>query len=133
MQWKMLFVFFVVLFQVSSTQANQDVEGELSSVTVFSHGFNGFIAKKMPEQKLYEEALKRKDSTEFFETILGDPHSTPESKLYAACGLWENKQQEKIHLNKEFLKLDVSILQADILRKENLVTVLSRIKQHGCK
>ena len=87
----------------------------------------------MPEQKLYEEALKRKDSTEFFETILGDPHSTPESKLYAACGLWENNQQEKIHLKKDFLKLDVSILQADILRKENLVTVLSRIKQYGCK
>lgn len=133
MQRKMLLLFFVILFQMSTTQANQDLEGELSSVTVFSYGFNGFIAKKLPEQQLYEEALKRKDSTEFFETILGDPHSTPESKLYAACGLWENKQQEKIHLNEEFLKLDASILQADILRKENLVTVLSRIKQHGCK
>lgn len=133
MQWKMLLLFFVILFRVSTTQANQDLEGELSSVTVFSYGFNGFISKKLPEQQLYEEALKRKDATEFFENILGDPHSTPESKLYAACGLWENKQQEKIHLNAEFLKLDVSILQADILRKESLVTAMSRIKEHGCK
>lgn len=113
-------------------QSQQEMEKALSSVTVFSYGYNGFAAKKMPSQLLYETVLASKHATFIFEKIITDPLSTAESKAYAACGLWEKKQANKILSMKVLGKAKVSTLKADILRKEDLHDLLKRIEIYGC-
>lgn len=105
---------------------------KLSSVKLFSLGFNGFVAKEMPQQLIYEEALKDNNSNLIFKKILYDPTSTSESKAYAACGLWKNNQLKELTLNETFLNKEVTVLKGDILRKENLGEIFNGIKSHGC-
>lgn len=133
MKWKMLCLFSAVSLSSISAQATQGIEETLSSVSVFSFGLNGFVARKMPQQMIYEEAVKNEKSTAIFERILQNPASTPEGKAYAACGLWENKALNKIYLNKMFEKSKVTVLKGDILRKEDLASIINGIISHGCQ
>jgi len=133
MKRKTLMYFIVALCAPAISQANPPTSSDLASVTVFSFGANGFIAKKMPPQIIYKNILKNKNSTNLFENIMHDTGSTPEAKAYAACGLWENKKRKGIYLDKKFHDLPITILQGDILRKEKLGEVIFKIKLHGCK
>lgn len=132
MKWIFIYFFSTLLLAATSVHASQDIEKKLSSVKLFSLGFNGFVAKKMPQQLIYEEALKDNNSNLIFKKILHDPTSTPESKAYAACGLWKNNQLKELTLNETFLNKEVTVLKGDILRKENLGEIFNGIKSHGC-
>ncbi|MBK0031525.1 hypothetical protein IBT47_04425 [Erwinia sp. S43] len=90
MKWKKIYLPGIIALTGLSVHATpMNIEKKLASVEVFSMGFNGFIAKKMPEQLIYEEALENKNSDSIFKKVIENPDSTPESKAYAACGLWK--------------------------------------------
>jgi len=129
MKWKKIVIFLLIPF---FAQAEQDIERRLSSVTLFSFGFNGFVAKKMPQQIIYEDVLHDKNSVLIFESIMKGSHATPEARAYAACGLWEKKEINKIYLDDSLKELQVTILSADILTKEKLGGLILRIKLYGC-
>lgn len=133
MKWNLIPLIFVTGLTTVSAQPQQEIRKELSIVNLFSIGFNGFVARKMPQQIIYEKALTDNNSVNIFQTIIEDATSTPEAKAYAACGLWEKKQLDKIKIKKEYDGLSVTLLTADILKQEPLGKVIGNIMLHGCK
>lgn len=123
----------ISMLLTASTQSIKPLEKELSAVNLFSIGFNGFVARKMPQQIIYEKALTDNNSVNVFQTIIEDVTSSPESKAYAACGLREKKQSEKIKIKKEYEDLSVTLLTGEILKQEPLGKVIRNIMLHGCK
>lgn len=133
MKWNLIPLIFVTGLTTVSAQPQQEIRKELSIVNLFSIGFNGFVARKLPQQIIYEKALTDNNSVNIFQTIIEDATSTPEAKAYAACGLWEKKQLDKIKIKKEYDDLSVTLLTADILKQEPLGKVIGNIMLHGCK
>lgn len=133
MKWNSIILLFCFGVTTTSAQSNQEIEKELSSVNLFSIGFNGFIANKMPQQLIYEKALSYNNSASIFQSVIEAVDSTPEAKAYAACGLWEKRKLDKLELKKDYIDLSVTILTGDILRQEPLGKVIRNIKSHGCK
>ncbi|MHA6313287.1 MchS3 family protein [Pantoea sp. S-LA4] len=133
MKWNLIPLIVVTGLTTVSAQPQQEIQKELSIVNLFSIGFNGFVARKMPQQIIYEKALTDNNSVNIFQTIIEDATSTPEAKAYAACGLWEKKQLDKIKIKKEYEDLSVTLLTGDILKQEPLGKVIGNIMLHGCK
>lgn len=133
MKWNLIPLIVVTGLTTVSAQPQQEIQKELSIVNLFSIGFNGFVARKMPQQIIYEKALTDNNSVNIFQTIIEDATSTPEAKAYAACGLWEKKQSDKIKIKKEYEDLSVTLLTGDILKQEPLGKVIRNIMLHGCK
>ncbi|PHP95208.1 hypothetical protein CBF17_002945 [Pantoea agglomerans] len=133
MKWNLIPLIVVTGLTTVSAQPQQEIQKELSIVNLFSIGFNGFIARKMPQQTIYEKALTDNNSVNIFQTIIEDATSTPEAKAYAACGLWEEKKPDKIKIKKEYDDLSVTLLTGDILKQEPLGKVIGNIMLHGCK
>ncbi|WP_276525030.1 MchS3 family protein [Erwinia mallotivora] len=104
----------------------------MSSVRLFSVGFNGFVAKRMPEEMIYEKCLMSNQALSIFEAVMENEHSTPEGRAYAACGLWEKKEADKIKLKQEYNELSVTVLIGDMLRKEPLGNIVRNIILNGC-
>lgn len=133
MKWMSCFIATSLFIFSSASQSQKYTADNLASVSVFSVGLNGFVAKKLPEQLIYEEIKKDSDAITIFENILTSPHSTPASKAYAACGLWEKGATNKIHLDDAYAKQAVSVLRGDVLSKYRLKDIVFGIKLHGCK
>jgi hypothetical protein len=133
MKWNLIPLIIVTGLTTVSAQPQQEIQKELSIVNLFSIGFNGFVARKMPQQIIYEKALTDNNSVNIFQTIIEDATSTPEAKAYAACGLWEKKQLDKIKIKKEYEDLSITLLTGDILKQEPLGKVIGNIMLHGCK
>lgn len=131
MKWTLLFMVPIMWSTIISANPHQEME--LSSVRLFSIGFNGFVAKKMPQQLLYEKALNSKNAISLFESVMESDTATPESKAYAACGLWANKEARKIKLKEKYNDLNVTVLNGDILRQETLGKIIKNIISNGCK
>jgi len=131
-------LFFTSVFSIYS-HANEKryeaLESNISQAGYFSLGMNGFIGKVSEEEIAVIDILKSKNATDIFLRIANNPQATPEGKLYAACGL---KQLDKLNDNgvksifeKEWDD-DVSILKADILRKEKFKHLYFGVLNHGC-
>lgn len=134
MKWINIYLTGIIALTSATVQANpKNIEKKLASVDVFSIGFNGFIAKKMPEQLIYEEALENKNSISIFEKIFKSPDSTPEGQAYAACGLWKNNLLNDVNSDEILIKKMVTVLKGDILQKESLGSVINSIKTHRCQ
>ncbi|WP_426608205.1 hypothetical protein [Pantoea anthophila] len=87
----------------------------------------------MPQQLIYEKTLKDNNSVKIFESVMESATATPEGKAWAACGLWQKKEIDKIQVRKEYNNLPVTLLTGDILRQESLEKVIENIRLHGCK
>lgn len=113
----------------------ENIESYLSQVGYFSLGMNGFVGRVSEGEVALIDILKSKSATDIFLRIAKDPKATPESKLYAACGLKQlgklNNNDDKSIFEKEWDD-DVSILKADILRKEKFKYLYYSILKHGC-
>lgn len=96
---------------------------------------NGFAGKISEGEVAVIDILKSKNATDIFLRIANNPKATPESKLYAVCGLKQlgklNNNDGKSIFEKEWND-DVSILKADILRKEKFKHLYFGILNHGC-
>lgn len=125
-----LTLLITLIFTMKTAQAN--TEKDLSSVKVFSLGSNGFIAKKMPQQVIFEKTLNDENAVYIFERIITNPVSTPESKAYAACGLMMKGVKDRIPPEKDYKALEVTVLKGDILRKEALSEIISNMLVNGC-
>ncbi|WP_411556009.1 MchS3 family protein [Pantoea agglomerans] len=133
MKYNLIPLLVISMLSTASTQSIKQLEKELSAVNLFSIGFNGFVARKMPQQIIYEKALTDNNFVNIFQTIIEDVTSSPESKAYAACGLREKKQSDKIKIKKEYEDLSVTLLTGDILKQEPLGKVIRNIMLHGWK
>lgn len=133
MKYNLIPLLVISMLSTASTQSIKQLEKELSAVNLFSIGFNGFVARKMPQQIIYEKALTDNNFVNIFQTIIEDATSSPESKAYAACGLREKKQSDKIKIKKEHEDLSVTLLTGDILKQEPLGKVIRNIMLHGWK
>ncbi|WP_261232203.1 MchS3 family protein [Serratia entomophila] len=123
------------LYGYANENHGKNSESDLSQVSYFSLGMNGFVGRVSEGEVAVIDILKSKSATDIFLRIANNPKATPESKLYAACGL---KQLDKLNDNdvrsifeKEWDD-DVSILKADILRKEKFKGLYFGILNHGC-
>lgn len=123
----------VTIFTSAFAHSAQETENALAAVNLFSLGFNGFVAKKMPQQLIYEKALSDHSALTLFQNVLGASDATPEAKAYAACGLWEKRAPERIAQKKEDAALRVTLLTGDTLRQEPLERVIENIRLHGCR
>jgi len=133
MKYNLIPLLVISMLSTASTQSIKQLEKELSAVNLFSIGFNGFVARKMPQQIIYEKALTDNNFVNIFQTIIEDATSSPEPKAYAACGLREKKQSYKIKIKKEYEDLSVTLLTGDILKQEPLGKVIRNIMLHGWK
>lgn len=133
MKYNLIPLLVISMLSTASTQSIKQLEKELSAVNLFSIGFNGFVARKMPQQIIYEKALTDNNFVNIFQTIIEDVTSSPESKAYAACGLREKKQSDKIKIKKEYEDLSVTLLTGDILKQEPLGKVIRNIMLHEWK
>ncbi|QUG73658.1 hypothetical protein GKQ23_01035 (plasmid) [Erwinia sp. E602] len=125
-----LFLLIAIFLYVKCFAAN--MESDLSKVSVFSMGHNGFYPKIMPQQKLYEEALSSENAVGIFETILSDRAATPESKMYALCGLRHKGVLLRDDDLKKFDKLDVNVLKADVITKWKFNALRESVNKNGC-
>jgi len=133
MKYNLIPLLVISMLSTASTHSIKQLEKELSAVNLFSIGFNGFVARKMPQQIIYEKALTDNNFVNIFQTIIEDATSSPESKAYAACGLREKKQSDKIKIKKEYEDLSVTLLTGDILKQEPLGKVIRNIMLHEWK
>ncbi|GLR08307.1 hypothetical protein COO59_16925 [Mixta theicola] len=126
----MLRLIYLLLFSLSLPVNAMSVEEELAQVKYFSLGYNGFVASKSEGELLYEKILSAINPEEVFLRIIWSERATNESKLYAACGLWTINKK----IPGEFTpaKGYVTVLQGDILRKEDFEEYFFRIKERGC-
>lgn len=120
-----------LLISLSFQAYATDAEIKLSEVTWFSLGYQGFAGKKSSGEYYYQEIARLgKKSEATFKKILTSNKATNESKLYAACGLWR--------IDRKWLNAfkphhgSVTVLQGDILRKEEFGVMFLKIKEHGC-
>lgn len=123
------------LYGYANEKNYETIETNLSQVGYFSLGMNGFAGKVSEGEVAVIDILKSKGATDIFLRIANNPKATPESKLYAACGLKQlgklNNNDVKSIFEKEWDD-DVSILKADILRKEKFKYLYFGILNHGC-
>ncbi|MDR7344616.1 hypothetical protein J2X14_003052 [Pantoea alhagi] len=123
---KIALLLLVTSFSVQATS----LEENLAKITYFSWGNDGFIAQQSEGKSLYEKIASSENSAEIFLKIINSPSATNESKLYAACGLSviNKKRLNDIGIEKGF----VTVLQGDILRKDDFAAQLAKIKEKGC-
>ncbi|KQN55487.1 hypothetical protein [Erwinia sp. Leaf53] len=125
-----LFFLIAIFLCVKCFAAN--MESDLSKVSVFSMGYNGFYPKIMAQQKLYEEALSSENAVRIFEIILSDRASTPESKMYAFCGLRHKGVLLRDDDLKKFDTLDVNVLKADVITKWKFNALRESVNKNDC-
>ncbi|HAT4999918.1 hypothetical protein IBZ15_07665 [Serratia marcescens] len=123
------------LYGYANENPYKNRENDLSRVSYFSLGMNGFVGRISDGENAVIDILKSKSATDIFLRIASNPKATPESKLYAACGLKLlgklNNDDIKSIFEKEWDR-DVSILKADILIKEKFKYSYFGILNHGC-
>lgn len=126
----MIGVALLLLVTSFSVQATS-LEENLAKITYFSWGNDGFIAQQSEGKRLYEKIVSSGNSEEIFLNIINSASATNESKLYAACGLSaiDKKRLDDVVTTRGF----VTVLQGDILRKEDFAAQLAKIKEKGCK
>ncbi len=126
------FNLIATLLVLTTSQAGATDKTTLDQVTVFSLGFNGFTAKILPEQYIFEERLRQRDAVSYFSQLLNNRRATPEGKAYAVCGLWRKKalppNLEQISAETQ----DVTLLRGDVLNQYAFQDVVRRIKTQGC-
>ncbi|WP_283602858.1 MchS3 family protein [Serratia proteamaculans] len=129
------FTLLCSLYGYTSEMNYSSIANDLSKVSYFSVGMNGFIGKYSKGENDVRDILKSKNATEIFLTIANNPEATSESKLYVACGLKQlgkiNNKDVKSIFEKE-LGNNVSTLKADILRREKFKDIYFGILKHGC-
>ncbi|MNG85909.1 hypothetical protein D3C79_446780 [compost metagenome] len=131
----LLFTSLCSLYGYANENHYETIETNLSQVGYFSLGMNGFVGRISEGEVAVIDILKSKSATDIFLRIANNPKATAESKLYAACGLKQlgklNHNDVKSIFEKEWGD-DVSVLKADILRKEKFKYLYFGILNHGC-
>ncbi|AYM90521.1 MULTISPECIES: MchS3 family protein [Serratia] len=117
----------------SFAKAPPHTESELSMQSTFSLGNNGFIGSISEAEKLYLAILQQDNGGDIFMRLAISSTSTPESKLYAICGLKKlgREPPSSAELSK-ILNQDITMLKGDILRKVKFSEVYDSIKIDGC-
>ena len=94
-------------------------------------GNDGFIAQQSEGKRLDEKNLSSENSEALFQKIIHSASATNESKRYAACGL---SIINKNRLDEFFIARGfVTVLQGDVLRKEDFASRIAKIKEKGCE
>ncbi|WBL72047.1 MchS3 family protein [Serratia liquefaciens] len=128
----LVFVSFCSLDGYAAEQHREATEKNLSRVTHFSLGMNGFVGIGSAGETDVIEILTYQDAGAVFLRIAKNPQATPEAKLYAACGLKKlNNKTGEPNFTPVWDK-QVSVLKGDILRKEKFKDVYFSILKHGC-
>lgn len=121
----------LLLLVTSSSAHAMSLEEDLAKATYFSWGNDGFIAQQSEGKRLYEKILASENNEDIFLKIINSASATNESKLYAVCGL--STIDKKWLGEVAIAKGPVTVLQGDVLRKEDFATQLAKIKEKGCE
>ncbi|MGF6192025.1 MchS3 family protein [Serratia sp. 2723] len=119
--------------EISFAKEPTRIESELGMQSTFSLGNNGFIGSISEAEKLYLAILQLDNAHEAFMRLATSSTSTPESKLYAICGL--KKLGQALPTTPEFSgnsSREVTVLKGDILRTVRFNEIYDSIKVHGC-
>jgi len=128
-------LFAVSLFSSLQASAANDSAGRLAAIPTFTMGQVGFIAHIGEGERLYREVLDAPDALSVFQQLIGSSIATPEAKLYALCGLQEIDQRVFTAASRglENSALEVSVLRADVMRKEKLAHWIQWMKKFKCQ
>lgn len=129
-----LFILFFLAFcgPICAAKSNNDDVKELSEVTIFSLGNNGFVGKMSRGEVLYNKILHGADSELIFRRLLESDLSTPEAKIYALCGLVKKKVSKKSLIMYKNSEVNLSVLKGDVLRKFSYQEIYENIIDNGC-
>lgn len=136
-----IFITSLVMFLFSSfsyAAINDDenkLAKDLASTRTFSVGYVGIASHISQGEKDYRELLNKDDATILFKMILNDAGSTLEGKAYAACGIKQMLPESFEVLTQEMSmsNAEISVLRADILRKEKISDIVKFIGKNGCQ
>ncbi|WBF44276.1 MchS3 family protein [Serratia rubidaea] len=125
-------LFTYSMFSHAESSHTQDVQAALEKVSYFSLGMSGFAGQQSEGERLYQTILHQDNSQDIFLSIANNNKSTPEAKLYAACGLNKLKEYQKEGLFNDLQNKKVSVLTGDILRSVTFSEIYLSILKHGC-
>ncbi len=128
----LLVVSFCSLNAYAAEQSREATEQNLSKISHFSLGMNGFVGIGSVGETELIKILTYQDAGAVFLRIANNSQATPEAKLYAACGLKKlNNNDGEPRFTQEWNK-EVSVLKGDVLRKERFKDIYFSILKHGC-
>ncbi|WP_404317530.1 hypothetical protein RX799_24800 [Klebsiella oxytoca] len=110
--------------------ATDDMVAALSSVQYFSPAND--TARLSNGGKILNIIAHSADTAAVLLEVAMSPSSTPEGKLYAACGLKKLSLQDMDAVFGAHLHLDVSVLRGNVLSREKFRNIYFRIRQSGC-
>ncbi|MCP1576905.1 hypothetical protein J2S30_005284 [Herbaspirillum rubrisubalbicans] len=107
---------------------------QLRQTPTFALGQVGFIGHISESEQRYRRILQTPEAMENFQRLLDDEAATKEGRLYAACAIrtLAPGQFEDGTSKLRAAGGTVSVLRADILRREPVQEHLQRIAQQGC-
>lgn len=132
---KILYIPLLVSCSLSWAQSDvADTMKSLKQTPTFALGQIGFVGHISESERQYRRILQAPDALTLFRTMLADEEATPEAQLYAACGIRALAARE-FETRTSALRLSgrtVSVLRADILKREGIQDQLQAIGQYGC-
>jgi len=128
----LVFVSLCSLNGYAAEQHREATENNLSKVTHFSLGMNGFVGIGSAGETEVIEILTYQDAGAVFLRIANNPQATPEAKLYAVCGLKKLNNKTGEPNFTQVWDQPVSVLKGDVLRKEKFSDVYFSILKQGC-
>lgn len=114
-------------------RAEKLLESDFKMISVFSLGMIGFAGRIGEQEKFFRKEQAKPDAQYFFKRIMLSQDATIESRMYAMCGL-RNINLDEFDFYKSKVKASekVSVMNGDVLAKENASDVLHRIEKFGC-
>lgn len=136
MKRKVLAVFTIVQLAMSpswSQSIDNHVKG-LANAHNFALGQVGFVGHISQAEQHYRAILQSADALALFKQMLASQVVSIEARLYAACGIRQLASDEFDSLTHALKEsgISASVLRADILQKEPVSLLLSRIERFGC-
>jgi len=107
---------------------------ELRKVDMFAMGNIGFVAHKSNGQKYLEQILKSKNSEPTLMAIIDASDSSVASKIYSLCGLKKISSVKYKSAKEKIFGIEgtVSTMTADVMRKEDVTELVTKIDKFGC-
>lgn len=130
----MAFVICCLTYAIDTRAQITEKLESFRTATHYTRGLAGFAGHQFEADIIFESILATEDAESIFLETIQSKNSTPASIAYSFCGL-KKLNSKKIFKIKEQLSLsntEVSQMNGDVMKKEALSKLISKIYNHGC-